>query len=67
VNISAAGGLEALQFVQGPVESALYGGLVAGCFGTHVSMIVQDLVHEPLAIYSSLASASPVKRTWAVA
>jgi len=31
--------LEALQFVQGPVEAALYGGLVAGCFGTHVSMM----------------------------
>jgi hypothetical protein len=39
VNISAAGGLEALQFVQCFVEAALYRSLVAGELGKSVRSI----------------------------
>ena len=37
--LSAAGGLKALEFVQGPVEAALYVGLVAGELGKGVRFI----------------------------
>jgi hypothetical protein len=39
VNISSAGGLQALEFVQCLVEAALYGGLVAGELGKSVRFI----------------------------
>jgi len=43
VAISAAGGLEALQFVQGFVETTLYGGLASGEVRGYALLYIRDL------------------------